>query len=151
VRDRDVRSAIAAALVATSAFDPGAVWLWGLPETYGSGASLQAAAAIEPDASQQDDDFDDDPAGGLVITSRVRLTFLYRHEDPQLRDEGVELLINVAANALNGTKLGALTIPAWTKFLAWQWQTPTPPERRIVASFSYKYLIEGWDNFDTTL
>ena len=45
-RDRDVHSAIQAALVETNAFDN--VYLWGLPEDYGSGSSATAIAVIEP-------------------------------------------------------------------------------------------------------
>ena len=44
-RDRDVRNAIQTALIQTGAFD--AVWLWGMPEDYGTGASNLAVAAIE--------------------------------------------------------------------------------------------------------
>jgi len=147
-RDRDVRNAIQAALVATNAFD--GVWIWGLPEDYGTRASQLAAAAIEPVSSTQDDRWDSQTAGGLVITSRVRITLLYRKDDPQVRDEGVELLLNTTANALNGQNLAGLTLPAWTRLTAWSWQPPTPPERRITATFSYAYIVEGWDSYDTT-
>src|SRR6266446_811254 len=95
-----VRNSIQTALTATGAFD--GVWIWGLPENYGTGASERAAAAIEPVSSTQDDRWDSEPGGGLLIASQVRITLLYRHEDPQLRDEGAELLLDIAANALNG-------------------------------------------------
>jgi hypothetical protein len=147
-RDRDVRNAIQAALVASNAFD--AVWIWGLPEDYGSAASLQAAAAIVPQSSRQEDLWDAQAAGGLVITSRVGLTLLYRNEDPQLRDEGAELLLDTAANALNGQSLAGWTLPAFTRITEWAWQAPTVPERRITATLSYQYIVEGWDEYDTT-
>jgi hypothetical protein len=67
MRDRDVRNAIQAALIATGAFD--GVWIWGLPEAYGTSSSQLAAAAIEPLSSQQDDRFDGGPETGLVVTS----------------------------------------------------------------------------------
>jgi len=148
VRDRDVRNAIQTALVATGAFD--GVWIWGLPENYGTGASQLAAAAIEPESSTQDDRWDSQTAGGLVITSRVKITLLYRGEDPQARDEAAELLLDTLANALNGQSLAGLTMPAFTRLTAWSWQPPTPPERRIAATFSYAYIVEGWDEYDTT-
>ena len=53
MRDRDVRNAIQSALAATGAFD--AVYVWGLPEDYGSGASQLAVAVIEPESSTQTD------------------------------------------------------------------------------------------------
>ena len=116
----------------TAAFD--AVWIWGLPEDYGTGASSLAAAAIEPESSTQDDRWDAATVGGLVVTSRVTITFLYRHEDPQLRDEAAELLFDTAANALNGQCLAGLTLPQLTRFVSWRWEKPIAPERRITAS-----------------
>ena len=150
MRDRDVRNAIQAALVATNAFDADSVWIWGLPEDYGTGASSFAAAAIEPESSVQEDRWDSAPDGGLIVTSRVTITLLYRHEDPQLRDEAVELLFDTAANALNGQSLADITSPQLTRFLSWRWEKPTPPERRIAATFSYQYIVEGWNEYDET-
>jgi len=148
MRDRDVRNAIQAALMATGAFD--GVWIWGLPEDYGTGSSQLAAAAIEPVSSQQDDRWDGGSETGLCISSTVNITLLYRHEDPQLRDEGAELLLDTAANALNGQSLAGLTLPDLTRFTGWRWQKPTPPERQITATFSYQYIVEGWSDFDVS-
>ena len=47
---------------------------------------------------------------------------LYRHDDPQLRDEGAELLLDTAANALNGQSLAGLTFPQTTRIIQWDWQ-----------------------------
>lgn len=147
-RDRDVRNAIQTALTTTGAFD--AVWIWGLPEDYGSSASSLSAAAIEPDSSTQEDRWDAATWGGLIVTSRVTITLLYRHEDPQLRDEAAELLFDTAANALNGQCLAGLTLPQFTRFISWRWERPAPPERRIAAAFSYQYVVEGWDSYDVS-
>jgi len=124
--------------------------MWGLPEDYGTGSSVQAAAAIVPQGSRQEDLWDAPTAGGLVITSRVGLILLYRNEDAQLRDEGAELLLDTAANVLNGQNLADLTLPQTARIVQWDWQPPTVPERRIQAVFSYQYIVEGWDNYDTT-
>ena len=107
MHDRDVRNAIQSALEATGAFD--GVWIWGLPDNRGSGASQLAAAAIEPQSSSQNDLWDGGPETSLVVTSTVVITLLFRCEDPQLRDEGVELLFDTAANALNGQSFAELT------------------------------------------
>ena len=125
MRDRDVRTAIHDALLATGAFD--GVWIWGLPEDYGTGSSQLAAAAIEPESSTQEDRWDSAPGGGLLITSRVTLTFLKRDDDPQLRDEAVEGLFNSAANVLNGQSLAGLTLPQLTRFLACAGRNPWLP------------------------
>lgn len=147
-RDRDVRNAIHDALVATDAFD--GVWIWGLPEGYGTGSSLLSGAAIEPDSSKQDDLWDSGSTTGLLVTSLVRITLLYREKDPQLRDEGAELLMDTAANALNGQSLAGLTLPDKTCFQMWQWLKPEAPERRIMATFSYQYVVDGWGAFDVS-
>lgn len=148
MRDRDVRNAIQSALEATGAFD--SVYVWGLPEDYGSGASQLAVAVIEPSVSTQTDLWDDNTTGALVVSSPVTLTFLARDEDPQLRDEAVERLLDVAADALNGQSLASFTLPAFTKFSSWRWEKPTAPERRIIATFVYQYLVAGWDQYDTS-
>jgi hypothetical protein len=148
MRDRDVRNAIQAALVATGAFD--GVWIWGLPEEHGTGSSQLAAAAIEPESSSQQDHWDGGPGTGLLVTSRVIITLLVRCEDPQLRDEGVELLVDTAADALNGQSLAGFTLPDVTRFLSWAWLAPTPPERRVKATFQYAYLVDSWAGYDVT-
>ena len=71
-----------------------------------------------------------------------------RHDDPQLRDEGVELLLNTAANALNGQSLGGLIFPQTARITGWDWQPVTVPERRIQAIFSYQYIVDNWDGYD---
>jgi hypothetical protein len=149
-RDRDVRNAIKTLLDATGAFDSDGVWITGMPEDSGSGSSIAAAAAIEPVSSTQDDRWDGVAETGLVITSTVAITLIYRNEDPQLRDEGAELLLDTAANALNGQSLAGLTLPDLTRFLSWAWVSPTAPERKIRAQFQYQYLVEGWGGADTT-
>jgi hypothetical protein len=154
-RDRDVRNAVQSALSATGAFDTmpngeSAVWIWGLPEDYGTAASLKAAAAIVPMSSRQEDLWDAEPTGGLVITSRIGVVLLFRNEDPQLRDEGAELLLDTTANALNGQSLAGFTLPATTRVIQWDWQPVTFPERRINAVLSYQYIVDGWDAYDTT-
>lgn len=148
MRDRDVRNAIQAALKATGAFDN--VYLWGFPEEYGSGASQSAVAVIEPSSSRQSDRDDNAPLGDLYVESTVTITFLQRSEDPQACDEACELLFEMAANALNGQVLAELTMPAMTKFVSWKWQRRTPPERRITSTFIYRYIVPGWDGYDTT-
>jgi hypothetical protein len=148
VRDRDVRNAIQTALISTDAFN--GVHVWGLPEDYGSGSSEQAAVWIVPQSSRQEDLWDAAPAGGLVITSRIGLLLVYRSssDDPQTRDEAAELLLDTAANALNGQDLGGLIFPQTARIVSWDWQPPASAERRIQATFSYQYIVESWDEYD---
>jgi hypothetical protein len=155
-RDRDVRNAIQMVLAATRAFDvlPDggyAVYVWGPPDEKGTGSSQQAAAWVVPMSSCQEDLWDASPSGGLVITSRVAIILAYRNEDAQLRDEGVELLLDTATNALNGQSLASFTLPQTTRIIQWEWQKPTAPERQINAILSYQYIVDPtWDSYDTT-
>lgn len=149
MRDRDVRNAIQEALVATGEFDE--VSLAGVPETWGSGASDLAAAFIEPATEQDTTRWDDAQDGDMIVTSVAKITFAARNSDAQLCDEAVERLHNIAANALNGTSLADLTMPAMTRFQSATWLKRTAPERRIETRFSYQYLVSGWNAFDTTV
>ena len=83
------------------------------------------------------------------MTCRLNLVFLARHEDPQVRDETAELLLNVAADALGGNSLGQAALPSRTRIQSWTWQTPAAPERRITAVLQYQYLVDGPTGFNT--
>ena len=72
------------------------------------------------------------------------------HEDPQVRDEAAELLFDTAADALNAQSLAELTLPQLTRFMSWRWEKPAAPERQITAIFLYQYIVEGWDDYDTS-
>ena len=79
------------------------------------------AVAIEPWETTQTEPWDD-YGGDPLLTCRLNLIFLARHEDPQIRDEMVELLLNVAADALGGNSLGGAGIPARTQIKSESWQ-----------------------------
>lgn len=148
-RERDVRTALQAALIATELF--GDVWLTGLPEDYGQGASELAAAAIEPASTSYTTGWDAAPGGGLDYTAQLTVTLLARHPDPQLRDELAEQLLDALANAANGQPLvPGFTFAQKTLVTGWRWLPAAHPERRIAATVSYAYLVPGWDAFDVT-
>ncbi|MHB1558862.1 MAG: hypothetical protein ACYC61_15525 [Isosphaeraceae bacterium] len=146
-RERDVRNAIQASLLATGAFSD--VWLTGLPEDYGQGASNITAAAIEPVATRQLGGWDSSPAGALELRADLAVTLLARHPDPQLRDELAEQLLDYLINAVNGSSLAGLTVPQCTLVTSWKWQSPKAPERRITATVEFTYLV-AWNSFDTS-
>jgi hypothetical protein len=148
MRERDVRLAIRDALLATGAFSD--VWLSGLPENYGGAASDLTAAAIEPASTSLTTGWDAPLDGGLDYTAGLNVTLLARHEDPQLRDELAELLLNTLASAVNGQSLAGITLPGKTLVQSWTWQPAAPPERRIMAVVSCAYLVT-WEGWDTSL
>jgi hypothetical protein len=147
VRDKDIREAMKEALLATDMFDE--VLLTGLPEDYGFGASEASVAAIEPNGSVQADKWDGDPDSDLEVTSTVKITLMARKEDPQIRDDAVELLVDIVANTLNFQSFLGFTVPALTKIQKWTWQKAKHPERRIQIDFKYVYLVPGWNAYDT--
>jgi hypothetical protein len=144
-RERDVRNAIKTALVATGAFSD--VWLTGLPEDYGHGASELTAAGIDPVSTSLTTGWDAQTAGSLDYTATCTVTLLARLEDAQLRDELAEQLLDILHNAVNGVSLASFTLPGTTMVTSWRWNPPAPPERRISATVSFAYLVtwEGWD------
>jgi hypothetical protein len=147
-RERDIRNAIAANLLATNNFDR--VIVGRLPEDYGQGASALALAVIRPGNTRRLSGWDDDPTGGVEYTCTMRLMVLARNEDPRTCDEAAELLMDAAIDVIDGKKLVAgLTIPAKTATMGWAWQDTPPPERRIEAMVVTNYLVP-WDQFDTT-
>jgi len=149
-RERDVRSAIQAAMMASNAFD--AVWLSGLPEDYGKGVSNLSAAAIEPVSTAFSAGWDNVPDGAVVFAAKLRVTLLARNPDPQLRDETVEQLLDFLCDAVNGQNLvPGFTVPQKAMVGPWLWQPAQAPERRIQATVNYLYMLtSGWDSFDTS-
>jgi hypothetical protein len=145
MRERDVRNALKDALVVTGAFSD--VWLTGLPENYGGAASDLTAASIEPSGTSLTTGWDAQLAGALDYTARLNVTLLARHDDPQLRDELAEQLLNTLHNSVNGQSLAGFTLPGKTYVMSWTWQPASPPERRISAVVTFAYLViwEGWD------
>jgi hypothetical protein len=147
MRERDVRNEIRDRLTDTGAFS--LATLAGLPEATGFGASDLTAAAIEPQSTQQVTGWDAQPFGGLEMMAQVLITILARHEDPTLRDELAEQLLNTAADAINGQSLAGMTVPGKTRITGWRWLPATPPERRIAGTLTFSY-ITTWDGLDTT-
>ncbi len=145
MRERDIRNAIQTALLATGAFAN--VWITGLPDDYGHGASDLTAAAIEPVGSSMKTGWDAQITGGLDFAGSCTVTLLARNIDAQLRDELAEQLLDYLNNAVNGQALAGFTLPAKTLVTGWRWQSPTPPERRIAATVSYEYIL-AWNCFD---
>ena len=145
-RERDVRQVVHDLLDQTGAFD--GVYLSGLPERRGGRAGESRSVCIEPAETTRSDPWDD-LGGDPLLTCRLNLIFLARHEDPQIRDETAELLLNVAADALGGNSLAGAAIPSRTRIQSWTWQNPSAPERRITAVLEYQYLVDGWTGFNT--
>lgn len=147
-RDRDVRRAIAAILDATNEFD--GIYLLSLAEVPGRRAGDARAVSIEPDSIEFSDPWgDDSDAAGMIVSGRLVLTFMVRDDDPATRDDDAERLVYIASNALNDQSLAGLTMPPFTRFQTLKWLPPEPPERRISATFGYRWAVDSWTAFNT--
>lgn len=145
----DVRHAIATILEDSGYFDD--VFMTGLPKMDDQSAEDLRACAILPSETTEDDRYDTSPGGLIVLDARVKIVFVARDQDPLARDKTVNLLLLYAQNALNGESLAGITLPDFTRFKGgWRWEDPVPPERKITAMFSFRYLVQGWKAFDTT-
>jgi hypothetical protein len=146
MRDRDIRNAIRSLLLDTDAFDT--VWLTGTPDRASTPSSSQCLAIIEPESSEFTPTWDSALLGGVIVTSKVTISIVVRHPDPQTRDELAEQLFNIAGDTLNGQPLGGFVNPQMTRFVAGIWHKAIPPEREISSTFTYQYILNGWDSAD---
>ncbi len=146
LRDRDVRNAIKVLLDATEQFD--SVSLKGLTTEYGSSAGDLKLAIIQPDTIAQSDRWDATDEIGLHVDSTLTITILARNEDPQTRDEIAENLLFLAINAIQGKSLAGFTEPDFTRFVRARWMKPKVPERQIVCTFVYSYLVDTWSGYE---
>ncbi len=145
-RDRDVRNAIKTLIEATGQFDT--VSRKGLPAEYGSSAGDLKLAIIQPDTIAQSDRWDATDEIGLHVDSTVMITILARNEDPEVRDDLAENLMWVAINAIQGKSLAELTAPDLTRFVRAKFMKPKAPERQIVCTFVYSYIVDGWSGYE---
>ncbi len=147
-RERDVRLAAIAALVATRAFDE--VYAYSMPEDRGQRAGDLRAAAVVPVSGSNTLEDDDVTTG----SPRCRMTFhvvvMSRNEDPIVRDEVADKLLTTVQNAINGQSLGGLTFPQFTFVASWAWLPEKPPERQVRCVVQAQYETPGWDDFNTS-
>jgi hypothetical protein len=144
-RERDVRVAIYELLESSGVFDR--VYRGTLPGVGGEPTGMTRTASIEPSGTVlagQGDGIE----GVIRATASVAIVLVARDDDPTMRDDAAEMLLNTTAAALNGRSLGGGSLPGSTRIRSWAWRKATPPERRIEATLEFQYLVEPWDGFD---
>jgi hypothetical protein len=92
----------------------------------------------------------DDTTGPMEVESRVQIVFYVSEPDDQARDSTAELLLNAAANALNGVSIGNLTWPGFTRITNWRWGPAQPPDQKITAILKFRYDTDAWAGFNTS-
>jgi hypothetical protein len=147
MRDKDVRLAMKTLVEATGEVDE--VSLKGLPTEWGSRAGQYKFVVIQPDTMVQQDLWDGRDCTGLLVTSTCLITVLARDEDPQVRDELAERLVSIIINQIQGKQLALLSNPDHTRFVRARFLPPKPPERRVVMTMTYDYILDSWWAFDS--
>lgn len=145
-RERDIRQAVVDLLTATGEFDEVSL---GDSDPRGKSASNFKLATVDPASTRANDQWDAAPFGGSLLDCRIMLGISVRANDPKLRDDEAERLLNVVRNALNGAALvDGYTMPDFTKVKNWSWKTASADQRDLTATLDVRYLEEGWDAAD---
>jgi len=147
MRERDIRQAAVDLLAATGEFD--AVEL-GKSDPSENPASSRKLCTVDPQDTQESDQWDSALDGGTVYKVRIALEITVRENDAKLRDDEVERLLNVVRNTLNGVSIGGFTLPEFTKVHPWSWRMATAGSRQIAATLNATYFEEGWNVADVT-
>jgi hypothetical protein len=148
-RDRDILKAIAGLIRNTNQFDD--VFTWGMPEFQGSSASEVKVACVEITNFEEHTQADDFAAIPQDRTIYFDITVLVRMNDPDLRDDEADRLVNVCANALTGQSILGQTVLDWTRIARGRWLKATAPERRVVCSSQCTYTVFDYTSASTQL
>jgi hypothetical protein len=148
IRDRGILKLIKVALDGTGQFEK--VTTSGLPEEAGQSASNLALAGLELAAFSEITQANDYHAVPQQRSVDFLLYIHVRHPEPDTRDDLVDYLQNVAANAINGQPLGGVTYADWTRLGRGQWMQATGTERRLVCRGTFVYDIPDYAAHDDT-
>lgn len=139
-RDRDIRHAIKAALLATGFFDQ--VVLANTEDDYSLPYAVEARLAMI-DLYKQDVKamWDTDDLENVVVDSHIKLSFIAQSDSPQRRDELIEQMMNAAYNAMVGVSWLGQTMPAFSAFGPYV-KSPKalPPVREVDRIYTYRYM-----------
>ena len=141
-RDQDVFRAIKAALEATGAFE--AVLLHQDPDRPRVANDRSPIATVRRTSANEVD------LCGFPITREravdYELTIAVRGMDPEARFEALDLLRDLAADALDGRSLASLTLPSRTTLAGSIDDLKAgPPEHRVTMKGRFAYLIDEDD------
>lgn len=144
-RDRDAFASMVTALTASGEF-AGVLFGTTAAATVG-GANVAPAAVITPDTWFETDDCDP-----VVIVRHVSftLTLVARDEDPLARYQTLDRLTCISLNAIDGSDLGGVCLPALTRLRRGQFDTTsTSPEQSVVLHGEFTYLVPSFTGHNT--
>lgn len=106
------------------------------------------AAIITPLSGEEMDFADDTDDVRNDATSVFNLTLIVRSTEPRERFDLLDQLRSAVQNAINGKSLANLTVPAFTRVRRWQYQPAKDPEKRLVLTVEFRYIVAGHDDHD---
>lgn len=147
-RDYSIFCAIAAALEATGEFR--AVVVGEKPDVSRTqfGAQATPAAVVSPLSFREPGTWDDFGDESSERTGQTMVTLVARSADESERIDLLDRLAQVAANAINGQRLAGITLPGKTRVAAGNYLPAADPEKHLILTVEWSYLIGGYANHD---
>lgn len=140
-RDRQYLKIIAGLLVETGQFD--AVTTTGPPEDRGQTAEYLKLAGLEL-AGFKEETWASEPTGPSYLRTVQYLLYLHvRDPDPDARDDEIDRLAQLAANAVVAQELGGESVFQATTLARGQYQAAVAPERRLKIAGEFQYVLES--------
>lgn len=159
LRDFQILRLIGRALEATNQFSE---VRYKLPEEDAAGAGVLRMACLQLAAGSKKSLWDDGastPLDGIEREAAFVLTIIYRDPNPQIHQQELDRLLEVASNAIDGESFGAAevdgvategaTIPSRTYLAGWNYQESSNVEQRLRIVGKFARLVTGWKGNNT--
>jgi len=146
VSDRHIMRSIKEALEATGQFD--AVYRGIITDGAGKPADFKAIAVIYMDNFDEPTFADDEDDTQYQHALRFRITIEVREDDPELREDELDRLRCVVANAINYKNFSDVTIPGLTLVKTGSYGKPDHPTQSLDLRVETAYFVDAPDLHD---
>lgn len=146
VSDRHIMRSIKEALEATGQFD--AVLRGVITDAAGKPADYKAIAVIWMDNFEEPTFADDEDATQSQHSIRFRITIEVREDDPELREDELDRLRCVVANAVNYQSFNDVTITGLTLVRSGTYGKPDHPTQSLDLRVETAYFVDAPDLHD---
>jgi len=147
-RDYSVFRAIAAALDGTKQFTTVLVGERQRGSRIDFAAESCPAAIVTPISFDETDQWDNEEDVGAEREGSASITLIVREDDEAKRIDLLDRLSSAVCVAVNGQSLSGLTIPGRTRVSGGQWKDAEHPEKHLILTIKYLYLIDGYGGHD---
>lgn len=114
------------------------------------GADACPVAIVTPTGGDEMDDADDFDDVRNIVKGEFTVSLVVRARDPVERFVVLDQLRAAVMNAIDGQPLGGLTMPAFTRIRRWKYPPADDPEKQLVLSGEYSYIVDGHAAHDET-